>query len=107
MPCDTRNLMGIDLGKIDPGLLFEALKTLNLNPQRTATMITWYGGSYDLNTHQATIRTSRMAGQNADEATAQIKRAYSAETIKATAKKYGWQIKQTAEFKYQVIKSTY
>lgn len=110
MPCDTISTMGIDLGKVDPELLFKALQALNLSPVKYEQMgrITWDNGYYDLQTKQATIRTSAMQGEGSVESvTASIKRAYSAEVVKATAKKYGWQLKQTAEFKYQVIKSTY
>lgn len=38
------------------------------------------------------------------EAAALIKRAYGAEIVKSQAKKYGWLIKQTGQFEYQVTK---
>lgn len=99
--------MGIDLGKVDPTLLFQALQALGLNPQKTATGISWYGGEYNFASKTASIRSSRMAGQNAETATAEIKRAYSGEVVKSTAKKYGWQIKETAPYQYQVVKNSY
>jgi hypothetical protein len=34
----------------------------------------------------------------------QVRQAYSAEVVKSQARKYGWTLKQTAPFKYQVIR---
>lgn len=107
MPCDTIQTVGVDLGKVDPGLLTLALTELGLNPQKNGNRITFYGGSYDTTTKTATLSSSRMAGTNAEELTAKIKRAYSAEVVKATAKRYGWQIKETEPYKFQVIKNSF
>lgn len=105
MPCDTITTTGIELGKnIEPGLLFAALESLNLHPQNTATGITWYGGSWDSNTKQASMRSSSMAGQDATEQTAAIKVAYGHQVAQSYAKKYGWTLKKTGENKYAVVK---
>jgi hypothetical protein len=43
-------------------------------------------------------------GQNQDWIVGQVRQAYSAEVVKSQARKYGWTLKQTAPFKYQVIR---
>jgi hypothetical protein len=109
IPCDSINTMGINLGKVDSTLLFDALKALDLAPYINGDTIYFQGGTYNKTTKEATFRQSRMSGLNltADEMTAQVKRAYSAEVVKTTAKKYGWTLKETAPYQYQVIKRSY
>ena len=43
-------------------------------------------------------------GMNEGDLTAEIKRAYSTEVVKSQAKKFGWQLKEKAPGKFQVIK---
>ena len=109
MPCDTVSTYGVELGKnIDPGLLVLALQALGLYPQRTASKITFYGGSYDLETKTATIKTSAMQGsQPVDTLTAKIKVAYGHQIAQQYAKKYGWKLTATADNKYALTKTTY
>jgi hypothetical protein len=86
MPCDTIRTVKVDIGKMDPGLAAAALTALG-----------WDGFARYSN---AQLILKRDVA-NAEE---QFKQAYSAEVVKSQAKKYGWQLKQTAPFKFEVVK---
>lgn len=110
MPCDTITQTGIELGpNIQPSLLMEALTAMKLEPRMFNDAIRFNGGSYDLRTKQATVYGSEMAGtiDQVDQFKANIKREYGVAVLKSNAKRYGWQLKQTGDYKYQIIKSTY
>jgi hypothetical protein len=44
-----------------------------------------------------------MTGTNLP-AVNEVKRAYSAQVVQASAKKFGWQIKEVAQYQYEVIR---
>lgn len=88
MPCDTIQTATVDLGKLDPVLLDLAMADLGLT------------GRYVYDRAIGKI-TMRGYGQPTE---AQIKQAYSAQVVKQTAKKFGWQIKETGRFQYAVTK---
>jgi len=82
---------------MDPGLLMAALTALNLYPRQTGQMIYFgQGESYDTRTGQAQLAQGRDANE--------IKRTYSNEIVKSQARKFGWTLKQTAPFKYEIVK---
>lgn len=100
MPCDSISTISIDLGKVDPGLIQLALREMGLsNITQTGTRVYFGRGEYiDTATGQSQLAAGREV--------AEIKRAYSAQVVQATAKRFGWQIKQNAQdkYKYQIIK---
>lgn len=92
MPCDSIIRNTVDIGKVDPGLLEKAMTDLGVPRDYwrhvgQSVQITSYAGA-------------AWAGVTQDN----IKQAYSAQVVKTTAAKMGWQVKQTGAFKYQVIK---
>ena len=100
MPCYTVSTMAVQLKVADMDLLTKALQALNLAPYRTTSLpdvVTFGAGeSFSKTTGELRIR---------DQATAsRIKQAYAAEIVKAQAKRYGWTLKQTAPFQYQITK---
>lgn len=99
MPCDSIAVTSVMLDKnTNPELLFEALKTMGLNPVRKGNLILFgYGETYN-------IKTGEMrATQGRD--IAEIKKAMSGENIKTNAKKFGWLLKphKTKKYTYVVI----
>lgn len=87
MPCDTIQTTRVDLGNVDPGLISAAIKALGLSSNVSYVQ------------DRLVIR-----GLPEAETTAQVKQAYGAEVVKSQAAKFGWQLKQTAPFKYEVVK---
>lgn len=83
--------------KTDGDLLYRALSELTLYPTRSGDMI-FFGRNESFNTKTGELRIRDA------EKVAEIKRAYSAEIVKSQAKKYGWLLKETAPYQYQVIK---
>lgn len=102
MPCDTMQVSGVDLGKVDPPLLIQALQAMGQVPSQQGEWIRFNQGTYNTRTKECNVRR-----YGAEQFTAQVKRAYSAEVVKSTAKRFGWQLKQVGEYKYQVTKNTY
>lgn len=99
MPCDRIQRTDVDLGKVDPTLLAAALNALHLNAVHQGERIYFRNGSYQNG-------TLTLQGVNVDERTATIKQAYSGQVVRSTAKKYGWQVKEVAQNKFQVVKRT-
>lgn len=90
MPCDTIRTVTVDIGKVDPGLIDAAIKSLGLS------------GSVSYSNNRLNI----SGNLSESEITNKVKQAYSAEVVKSQAKKLGWQLKPhpTTPFKYQIIK---
>jgi hypothetical protein len=88
MPCDSVRTSTIDIGKMQPDLARLALEALGL-----ANRVTYNNG----------ILTA--VGVRIDDTLRdKIKQSYAAEVVKATAKRYGWTTRQTAPFKYEIVK---
>ena len=74
-----------------------ALNALKLAPTLIGNTIRFgIRESYDIATGQMQLSWNRSANE--------IKRAYSAEVVKSQAKKFGWQIKETGEYQYEVVR---
>lgn len=99
MPCYTIQTVSVNLGKANLDLLEQALKVLYPNTvyRSAPNRIRFNNGeSYDADTQELKIRSADGAKL--------IKRAYSAEVVKSQAKRFGWQIKETAPFQFEVLK---
>lgn len=92
MPCNSVRTMAVDLGKVSPFIMESALKALSLGPQHVdANGIIRFGNREWINTRtgQSQLQTLRDVSE--------IKRAYSAQVVQQTAKRFGWQIKTNAQ----------
>lgn len=99
MPCDTIQTIGVQLKVADMDLLEAALKSLyKFHVWRTGDQIDFgaYGESFNKATHELRVKNEKTA--------ALIKQAYSAEIVKAQAKKYNWLLKETAPYTYEITK---
>jgi hypothetical protein len=100
MPCNTVTLTQVQLDKnTNTDILHAALDKLGLNPVRVARGIAFSQGEFDKSTGVMTLQGSRT-----DARTADIKRTYSGQIIVTSAKRAGWQVKEVAKDKYQVVK---
>lgn len=90
MPCNTIQQSKIDIGKLDPSLAAAAIAALGVD----CSGVTYSNGKLIV----------RGGNADLDTLTTQVKQAYAAEVVKSQAKKYGWQLKQTAPFRYEVVK---
>lgn len=90
MPCDTIQSADVDLGKIDPTILDAAMKALGIDRYSVdAGIVSVYG-------KRATA-----------ELTASIKRTYTKEVVRATAKKMKWGVKEQPDGKLMLVKSSF
>jgi hypothetical protein len=96
MPCWTVSNSTVDLGKMQLDLLHAALAAMGLNPVTLPTGIRFAGGFYDK-------ATGKMTGTSLP-AVNEVNQSYAAQVVKTTAQKYGWALKQTAQYKYEVIR---
>lgn len=89
----------------DLNLLAAALNALGKQATVVGNRVTFAGGVFENGcfTYQSTYY-ARVSQQQAAQEVAKLKQAYGGEAVKATAKKWGWQIKETAPFEYEVIK---
>lgn len=100
MPCDSIQTVSVLLSpQTDGDLLEKALAALNMQPHARKHVI-FFGQdrreSFNKDTGELRVRSSTSVPE--------IKRAYSAEIVKAQAKKYGWTLKETGAYQYQVTK---
>jgi len=102
MPCDTIQTTTVDIGKVDHKLLMLALSALGLNPRLQGDAIYFQNGVYSIADKQLDLR-----GTNVESRSAELKRAYSCEVVKTTAKKFNWQWKQVENNKFQVVKRSF
>ena len=98
MPCNTIRVTQIEFGKAtDPGLLMAALTELGLSPQQRDKTIYFRLGQFDTQTGQLSVRRN-----DATEFASELKQCYSAQIVKTQAKKFGWQLKETAKYQYEI-----
>lgn len=100
MPCDTITTVKLELLNANLELLKKAMaETLKIpasSIRQSENGLSWSRYSYNKQTGQLTTRTDRE-GQ-------QIKRAYSGELVKQQAKRFGWLVKETKPFTYEIVK---
>lgn len=102
MPCYTVQTVTVDAGKMDLDLALKALAAMGLSGTvqtlSGVTVIRHYAGTYNRTTGEATWR-----GQ---DRTAEFKRHYSAQVVKAQAARFGWTLRQSKDnpWQYEVTK---
>lgn len=93
MPCDSIRLTGVQLEKCDPGHMTNGLRSLGLSPwiDQAAPHVIHFGNGekIDCKTGKGQFGTFRDLNE--------IKRAYSASIVQATAKKFGWTAQATKQ----------
>jgi len=88
MPCDSITTSQIDIGKLDRDLAAKAIHALGL------------AGTVSYSNGKLTVQ----GNQDLNKLTTQVRRAYGAEVVKSQAAKYGWTLKQTGQFQYEITK---
>lgn len=101
MPCWTITTVKLELKNASLDLLKKALEAQgkqNIYVNTAMGIVTWgYGrDGYNKNTGQISVQTK--SDGNA------IRRAYSAEVVKKTASRFGWQVQQSGENRFAIIK---
>jgi hypothetical protein len=98
MPCDSIITVDLELKNANLALLTKAINKIGQNAyiQLRDNGLVWNGGSYDK-------KTGILSVQNEADGKL-IKRAYSGEIVKSQASRFGWNIKETSQFKYEIIK---
>jgi hypothetical protein len=95
MPCYTVRQVSVEMGKVDIELLKAALLSMGVGEiSQRGNDLFWYRGSYT---------NGKLTVSDTDTIT-RVKKSYTAENVKASAKRYGWKIKQTAAYEYELIK---
>lgn len=97
MPCYTVQTVGVVLKVSDLDLLRAAIKSLGMVPAGTGQTI-YFGNGESFDKERGELRVTSQ------ERAALIKRAYSAEVVKSQARRFGWHLKQTGEYQYEVMK---
>mgnify|MGYP001601134242 CR=1 FL=1 len=108
MPCDQVRTTTVDVEKMDGPLLIEALRLLGYQAGKQGTAIEFFTAT-SRNRHR--YENGRLTFANmeaAEQATTinQIKQAYSGEVVKATAARFGWELKKNPlnKFSYTAIR---
>lgn len=98
MPCYTITEVKLELKNANLALLTKAINNIMKNAyiQLRDNGLVWSGGSYDKATGMLSVRNEADGKL--------IKRAYSREIVKSQASRFGWSIKETSQFKYEIIK---
>lgn len=117
MPCDTVSTVSVTWSQTntDLQLLTAALTALYnsdknafacyANAQIAGQSVRFRGGVFQ--DGQFDFRSTyydRLTDTAATEQVAKVKRAYGAEIVKSQAKKFGWQLKETAPYQFEVLK---
>lgn len=101
MPCDSIQLNSIDVPAMNSALLKKALESL----KATGIVITESGAAFYLAGQRIQIARGRMVVPAGSEHLAdKVKAAYSRQVVFFTAKRNGWQVKETKANVFQVVK---
>lgn len=102
MPCYSRINTTVEFGpSTDAALLAAALKGLGYTVTQIGKSLSF--AKYEGDVITGTYANGRMTVSGSVDQNA-MKRAYSAEVVKAAAKRFGWQVKQTNEVQFQVTR---
>lgn len=97
MPCYTMSTVGVVLKVADLDMLQKALEREGEIVRKIGNRLEWSGGqSFNKDTSELRVRDASMA--------AKLKQAYGAEIVRTQAKRYGWQLKEVAPYKFEVLK---
>ena len=103
MPCDTIQLNSINVPKMNPALRAKGLRAMGITIGTVhQTTFTYQGHTYTLSAGALVSRTASDA--DLARVAALVKQHYSAQVVQYTAARNGWQLKQTGQFAYEVIK---
>ena len=100
MPCDTVQTNTISVPRMQPALRARALATIGA--QVRGSYFTLDGHAYQFSEGELTSTTASDA--DLARVAALVKRAYSAQVVKYTAARNGWQVREVAPFQYEVLK---
>src|SRR5574343_1897907 len=101
MPCDTVQKSTVRFNfRTDRILLFTALEQMGERPVLQNGIIRFRSGSYDCRTGQMAISGYGEESEKMNE----VKRAYSAQVVQRQARRFGWRLKETGKYQYQVLK---
>ena len=109
MPCNTvqRSTVRFSL-KTDRNLLVAALEQMGERPVLQGDIIRFRSGSYDCRMGEMVIEITATYGQDVEklkgEKMNEVKRAYSAQVVQSQARRFGWTLKETGKYQYQVLK---
>lgn len=109
MPCDQVRTTTVDVEKMDGPLLIEALRLLGYQASKSGTAIVFYRENSP-NRHRyedgKIIFSGNVAETLKGEWVSQIKQSYSGEVVKATAARFGWELKKNPlnKFSYTAIR---
>lgn len=102
MPCYTRINSTVEFGPAtDAALLAAALRGLGYTVTQMGKNLSF--ARYDNDVVTGTYANGRMTISGTVDQNL-LKRAYSAEVVKSSAKRFGWQVKQTGPQQFQVTK---
>lgn len=108
MPCNTIRLATINLGKADPGHLKLALEALGFRVETRGAVLVFadtYNRQGTVNADGKVIYNSAMlTSKNLAITENMVKQAYSAQVVQATAKKFGWNVREKGENQYTMVR---
>lgn len=88
MPCDTIQTYEVNLGKVSPKLMVQAIEAMGIQARLMAD-------GHTIRFSRSTLNCETGVGQLQDNiGINQLKRAYSMEVVKTQAKRFGWNIKK-------------
>lgn len=101
MPCDTVTTTTVAMQKMDMTLLAAGLRAAGHVVREVNNGLSFAHGGYTQRYENGKLIAT---GVDAQELSAKMAVAYSTEIVKAQAKKFGWQMKEVAPQKWQVIR---
>jgi len=103
MPCWTIQESKVQFSaNTDRNLLTAALNAAGLKATLQGDAIKFSNGSYNCKTHEFTF--TGLNQKQAVEKVAELKRAYSAQVVVSQAKRFGWQVKEVAQYQYEIVR---
>lgn len=103
MPCDSIQEAKVKFDvNTDRNLLLAAMTAAGVKPVMRGNLITFGPHQYNCDTHE--FKFSGLAQAKADEQVKEFKKGYSAQVVQQQAKRFGWQLKQTGPYAYEVLK---
>lgn len=105
MPCDSVIVNRVEMPAMHPELTGRALKEMGASGVWTSGETIGFSYQGDDYTLRGGVLSSSDVGQKRiGEVADLLKRQYSVQVVKQTARANGWQLQQTGEFNYKVVR---
>lgn len=104
MPCNTISRYSVELTNRNPAILRRALEAMGFTVTQNGDRLQFNGTNRETGQYHSGSYANGKLSYTGELNTNTVKQSYAAQVLEAKAKKYGWCLKKTGAYTYNVTK---